>query len=461
MARSILIDDLHIGDRFKQNLFLPNGQRLLGRDVALTERHLQVIQRTGEHELFLANTLGELKQYQAVTQPKAETLKIGAIAESALVNASGQVIVEAGQCIEAHHLDAVTEAGDEVYATNTLDQSHRHRIQLADAVAIHLNERADTLRLRVPVSPVADWLAPTPTTDWPSSDQLSARRAKDLDRLSQIIARIEAGLPTPITAFDELLDPLLRDLAGHPHQFCELALITESQPDYLPDHLYTVAVLAMAIGVQLGWPQDEVHRLGQAGLIYDLGMLLIPQRIRVGGSELSTMDRERVHRHPVFGLALLECIEGLSDTHRLVTLQHHERENGTGYPYGKRGRSLTDHARIIAVADSYAATTERRQHRPERSPFAAMKESVRDAEGQAFWPTAVTALVCVAGLFPVGSYVTLSDNTIARVMTANPLQPAKPVVQSVDERANALGQPIDLSQRRDLKVSRATPKPGL
>src|SRR5690606_12507304 len=122
-------------------------------------------------------------------------------------------------------------------------------------------------------------------------------------------------------------------------------------------------------GQQLKWSRQDIKQLGLAGLVFDLGMLLVPERIRTGACELTDIDRSRVQRHSIFSLSMLQVIETVDPIIQLTALQHHERENGSGYPRAARRESVCDYARVIAVADSFAATTEPRHYRRPKLPY--------------------------------------------------------------------------------------------
>src|SRR5690606_28994567 len=162
---------------------------------------------------------------------------------------------------------------------------------------------------------------------------------------------------------------------------------------------------------------------------YDLGMLLVPERIRTGAQQLTEIDRGRVQRHPVFTLAMLEMVEGVPLIVRVASYQHHERENGSGYPRGARREQGCAYARVLAVADSFAAATEPRSYRKPKLPYIAMEETLRSTATMVFWKPASRALVQAAGLFPVGSYVKLSDSSNAHVIAANAKALDRPTVQ--------------------------------
>jgi HD-GYP domain-containing protein (c-di-GMP phosphodiesterase class II) len=461
--QTINISKIRVGQVFEQPLFSQSGQKLLPANTPLTERQVQAMRRYGDLQIFAAESLGELVEAGLVESVDRSNLEVGQQSRQGLMTGEGQMLVAPGEEVEQHHVDAAEAAG-EVYQAGDSEQQQveqRRRMALADAAAEELEQRLHSLPLRVNADDGGQWIRPTDPRRWPQPTELAQQRNKAVHDLRELLAHVEAGQAMDAAAFYTLVDGLLEKLSRHPRRFAQLALLCPRREDYLPDHAYTVAVLAMAVAAQMGWAADAVREVGVAGLVYDLGMLMIPRRIRVGMHKLSDTDRNRVRRHPVFSVAMLHSISHLPDVVKLAALQHHERENGLGYPRGRRQAHLCDYARVLGVVDTYAATTEPRSYREAKLPYVAMEETVRAASNESLWSPAVKGLVRAAGLFPVGSYVELTDGGPARILAANPEQYDRPLVQPVDKHGNVIDQPIDLAAvaKHELAVVRAMPAP--
>lgn len=448
------------GQAFDQSIFLSTGQKLLGPGVELTQRHLTAIRNSGEMELLLAESVEELAAAGVLRFCDAGKLRVGQRDHGGLIAAGGDMLLEPGEAVEQHHLDALRASGQGFIArpvqhpkpANDADTpSVKERILLADALVEELEAEVDgwSLRIRPVKKPPSGGCGSVGDGEWDDPKRLARRRDIGVATIRDVYARIEAGLDVPPAELDPLLDRLMADLAAHPTRFTQLALLCPRREDYLPDHAVTVTVLAMAIAAGLGWSDDDTRRVGLAGLTFDLGMLLIPERIRVGACELSDIDRGRVRRHTAFTLSMLRHMPGLDPMIRLATVQHHERENGSGYPFGRRKEAIGDLARVLAVADTFAAATEPRHYRQGKLPYTAMEEIVRGASTMQYWPPAVRALVRAAGLFPVGSYVKLSSGATAHVLACNPNAIDRPLVQVMKKDGSPDADPLDLSTAAD------------
>lgn len=452
----IRVTSLTPGQVFEQGLFTLGGQKLVNAGVPLTTSQVEAIRRRSESELLMATSTDELARDGVLQRADGSRLKVGQRVEQGLITNSGQMLLEPGETVESHHLDALAAGGQVFEAPGSVDQ-RRQRLLIGDSLLEDLDRESKTIDRRIALPAHCDWIKPQPPGNWPNLKDLAAYRHQQVEMLRVFYARIEAGVQVPPYSFDNMLDSLLQKLASHPTQFTQLALLCPRREDYLPDHAYTVTVLAMAVASRLNWTQSQVRQVGLVGLLFDLGMLLVPQRVRTGANVLGEVDRSRVQRHPVFTLAMMQAVEPVDTIIKLAAVQHHERENGSGYPRGSRRDSICDLARVLAVTDSFAAATEPRQYRSPKLPYTAMEETLRAASMMQLWKPGVRALVQAAGLFPVGSYVRLSDNRNAHVIVANPVQLDKPVLQPLDTEGRPKGDPIDLATLKPGELSVVRP----
>ncbi|MCC7145187.1 MAG: HD domain-containing protein [Phycisphaeraceae bacterium] len=443
--KRIKISELIPGQTFPRRVFSPSGQKILDPQIALTETHLETLLRSGHTEVLLVADMDELVRENIVSPLPTSRLRVGASVDAGIISNAGQILLEPGQTIEQHHLDAIAASG-RVFSALRRDAEERRRwIHMAEALVKDLLHHQASAERRVSCVEHDPWPKPQDASLWPSRDKLSLQREEVVEELRRLYARIEAGLHVPAAEFRSLVDELRQRLAAHPTRFTQLALLCPHKEDYLPDHAYTVAVLGMATARQLRWPIPQVEQVGLTGLLIDLGMLLVPQRIRTSTHALDEVDRSRVLQHPIFTLSLLEMVDGVEPQVRLAALQHHERENGSGYPRSLRRETICDLARVIAVADAFAAATETRSYRLPKLPYMAMEELLQAASNVTVWKPAVRALVQAVGLFPVGSFVRLSDGRVAQVIGSHPSHFDRPVVQPVNKDGAPVDQPVDLA----------------
>jgi HD-GYP domain-containing protein (c-di-GMP phosphodiesterase class II) len=156
-------------------------------------------------------------------------------------------------------------------------------------------------------------------------------------------------------------------------------------------HNLRVARLCVHIGRQMSMSAAELRVLARAGLMHDIGKLGIPDAVLEKHSPLDDAEWILMRTHPEMGLTLLDRA-GQSSREVLAVLYHHERLDGSGYPYGLKAESIPIEARIVAVADTYDALTSDRPYRSRCSETEARRVLIAEA-GSRLDSRAVSALL--------------------------------------------------------------------
>lgn len=170
-----------------------------------------------------------------------------------------------------------------------------------------------------------------------------------------------------------------------------LVVVADAAESYASPHTGKVMDYAMAIGDEMGLGFRDIEALRFAGLLHDVGMVGVSRDILLKPSRLTEAEMAQVRPHAELGASIVEQMDFL-DAVTPIVLHHHERWDGGGYPKGIAGEQIPFLARILAVADAFAAMTSGRAFRPAMSPLDAIDE-IRAVAGQQFDPNVVEALV--------------------------------------------------------------------
>ncbi len=152
-----------------------------------------------------------------------------------------------------------------------------------------------------------------------------------------------------------------------------LARAVESRDPYTAGHQRRVSRLAEAMATRMGLSEEAVHGVRLAGMVHDVGKIVVPAEILSKPGRLTEPEFDIVKRHAEEGhdmLAVIECPWPLA----AVAAQHHERMDGSGYPRGLDGEDLLLESRIVAVADVVEAMASHRPYRPSLGIAAAVAE---------------------------------------------------------------------------------------
>jgi putative nucleotidyltransferase with HDIG domain len=132
--------------------------------------------------------------------------------------------------------------------------------------------------------------------------------------------------------------------------------------NYSKEHSEFVTQYGMTIAQEMNLPKDQIEIMYKSCLLHDIGKIAIHDHILTKAEQLTTAEWEEIKTHPIKGANILKPLKFLGEVITIVE-QHHERYDGSGYPRGLKGEEISLGARIMAVADSYAAMTAKRPYR--------------------------------------------------------------------------------------------------
>ena len=460
------VTTLALGSSFPEPLFHKTGRKLLAARTTLTQLHVDALLRAGINQVYLATSAAEVLQHvnaQLATVNVAD-LTVGMVAEADLMTPDGVVMVQRNEQVEDHHIAALKDSGIAyLFARPPADvDAVREGLEV---MARLVTNRLETLIRRGEYLHGPESRDPflkdvgKGTGEVLNLNAVHLMRRRLSARLQPLYGMLETGRSPAHEPLEEIARDLMDLMKAEPRQFSQLAMMTPRKDDYLPDHALSVAVLSMAIAAHMNLSRDHVAQVILGALLFDVGMLMVPKRIRVGSGTLTEADRQRVRTHPIYSVTMMEQIPGISPIPRLMGYQHHERLNGSGYPAAAPAENISEFSRIVAVADVFAASTGPRGYKSSKLPYNAMEEVVIMAHKGLLDSRVVKAFLSAIGLFPVGSYVTLSNGDTAQVIGANALRIDRPVLRLVLED-DAIVDLLD-PKCAHLKIVKAIPTPTL
>ena len=233
---------------------------------------------------------------------------------------------------------------------------------------------------------------------------------------------------------------LLLNLAAHPYHGV----------DYLYDHSLKLCLLSLSIASAAGYSRGQAIEIAQGALLADVGMMLVPEKIRLKRGKLTQDEIFEMQKHPILGMALLEPIHGLSEATLIIPLQHHERISGSGYPEKRSGALVSRFSRIVGIADVFTALINKRSYREALIPYNAMV-AILSMGGQGLLDgDHIRNFLRTLSIFPLGSLVRLSSGRIGKVVAPNPAEFTKPLVSILTSETGAA-----LSKERIIQVDLA------
>ena len=217
-------------------------------------------------------------------------------------------------------------------------------------------------------------------------------------------------------------------------------------------HSLNVAVLAMMLAKEAGLPREDLLQLGVGALFHDIGKLDIPDRILLKKNSLTPAEQNLFQLHCQYGEAIGNKME-LSREAINIIMQHHECIDGSGYPKHLTGNNISMSARIVAIVDTYDSHCNRPDPADSLSPYAALSHMFA-RQRQKFDPGPLGVFIKCLGVYPPGTLVRLSDDTLGMVVAVNSSKPLRPSVLIYDPgvpKSEAII--LDLDQETDLRIS--------
>jgi len=214
----------------------------------------------------------------------------------------------------------------------------------------------------------------------------------------------------------ELISEISESVLRHPHALISLSRLKTSD-EYTYMHSVAVCALMMALARTLKMTEAQVREAGIAGLMHDVGKILIPESILNKAGKLTPEEYQIMQGHSMAGARILEASQRVSAMVLDVCLHHHEKMDGSGYPHGLHAQDISVFARMAAVCDVYDAVTSERPYKKGWEPAHSVREMASWAGH--FDPCIFQAFVKTVGIYPVGALVSLESGRLGVVVEQN------------------------------------------
>lgn len=253
---------------------------------------------------------------------------------------------------------------------------------------------------------------------------------------------------------DEVSEAVMRN----PGAMVKVARL-KSKNEYTYMHSVAVCTLMVNFARTLNLPESRYHALGMAGLLHDVGKLAIDDELLEKPGSLTDAEFDMIKLHTVRGHDLLADNADVPEAARDVCLHHHERMNGTGYPFGISGDALSLEARMGAICDIYDALTSNRPYKRGWTPLDALT-AMAGWEGH-LDPSLLFQFMRSIGMFVPGTLVELRSRRLGLILPPKARSDHSNARAFFCLRARDFIDPVDVelseSLRHDLPIRQADP----
>ncbi len=227
----------------------------------------------------------------------------------------------------------------------------------------------------------------------------------------------------------------LRENRRYLLSFNSMEKMEEVPQGYIVPHAVKTTIVALAMADFLKMPPYKQIELGTAGLLHEIGMLRIPPEVYQHQRELSEKERKTIIAHPVLSYKILKNLD-LSQNVLLAVLEHHEHIDGSGYPRNLKGEQISFFGKIIGAASAYSAAISSRPFREEQNGHTGMMDLLKSL-GKRYDEKVLKTLIFTLSIYPLGTYVKMSNGAKGVVTKTDAQNPKHPVVRLLVDEHNA------------------------
>ncbi|WP_235189747.1 HD-GYP domain-containing protein [Methylotenera sp. L2L1] len=296
---------------------------------------------------------------------------------------------------KSRHASSATIQGDEVAATTPIDYLHNTVIE----------EKYPIEQEITTIYPIYE------RTQLVTQEFFNAMAENQLVDLSKV---------------DEALNDMVDSIERNSDALVWLARLKQTD-DYSYNHALNVSITLMALANFMALPKKQIKDLGLAGLLQDIGKVKIPKELLQKTEKITAEEFDVFKKHVDHALALLEVTNNISSTTMITVSQHHERIDGSGYPYQLKAKQISLAGQMAGLIDTYCALTSNKAYaKSVYNQFALEKiHALRDTK---FDGHLIDQLVQFLGMYPVSSLVELNSGEVGVVIQQNSVRRLLPKV---------------------------------
>ncbi|MBX9658763.1 MAG: HD-GYP domain-containing protein [Nitrospiraceae bacterium] len=292
---------------------------------------------------------------------------------------------------------------------------------------------------------------PPKVTGIPFEEELPAAKlvytaAKNV--IEEAMLDVRMGRDINMDAVNQVVSEMADSVLRNPDALTSLSRLKHFD-EYTFFHSVNTSLLALSLGRNLGIDESLLHQLGVGTLLHDIGKTKVPLEILNKPGKYEAHEFEIMKQHVMRGAEVLSGTTGLTDNYLKPALEHHERVDGTGYPYQRQKCDLSQFGMMAAVVDIYDAITSDRCYHKAKPAHEALQFLYLISQKGHLEHTLVQRFIQIVGVYPVGSVVTLNTGEVAvvsRINRATPLQPEIMVVKSAGNTILSHPETVDLAR---------------
>ena len=228
---------------------------------------------------------------------------------------------------------------------------------------------------------------------------------------------IRAGKNIESQKVKRVVNRMIDSIFRNPEALTSLTRL-KGYDEYTFVHSINVCILCLALGRQLHFTREGLQGVGIGALLHDAGKMRLPPQILNKPGKVTEAEYKEIKKHPLLTLEVLEKAGKIPDASLKMAIQHHERYNGRGYPFGLAAHQISQFGQIAAIADVYDAITSDRCYQRGIPPHEGIRKIYEWSKND-FNPVLVERFIRLMGIYPTGTLVQLDSNEVGIVYAIN------------------------------------------
>ncbi len=260
-----------------------------------------------------------------------------------------------------------------------------------------------------------------------------------------LMESVRQDLQPKVEEVNEVVSDLVSSIIRNPNALLWLTQLKD-RDQYTYAHSIDSAVYMLAFGRHLGYPREELQKLGMAGLMLDVGKMKLPRELLTRTGRYTPGEFMLMKTHVNHSLDILGQMDGIPIDVFDMVARHHERYDGSGYPLGLKAERIGIFGSMSGIVDCFTALTSDRSYSNAKSAHEALQLMYKWSE-RYFHPALIEQFSQCVGIFHVGTLVELSTGEVGIVIGQNRVRRLKPkllIILGPDKHPYARPHTLDL-----------------
>jgi putative nucleotidyltransferase with HDIG domain len=275
-----------------------------------------------------------------------------------------------------------------------------------------------------------------------------------LGQVRRVMHDLSSGTKEAAQEADELVHGLVGSITANPETILHIMNI-KSVDETVFYHTLNVAILALVAAKAYGMDPGEMRLLGLGALFHDIGKQKIPKALLYKRGTLSTSEQKLIRLHPQYGAEMMAMVPDFPQEALRIIRQHHETNDGKGYPEGLTAQSISFLTKVTAIANCYDNLCNRLDPMDSLTPHESLSHMYLKRQDK-FDRALLSLFIGCLGVYPPGTVVQLTNGIIGMVVTINSGKPLHPTLLIYDPTVPKKEAIIfDLQTENDVQIERS------